>query len=120
MQPQVKIAPKKIGVQGPSMKKKAASPPAISFNAEERAELRKLSAMLPPTPRSSSSSDPTEIVVHAANYIQRLVATVHARVNTGSLPREVLATLPPAFSPAVVSRPSRRHHKKRRSVEKKR
>ncbi|CAI5449412.1 unnamed protein product [Caenorhabditis angaria] len=113
MHPTVSIAPKKIGMASTSSGiKKAKTTAQVRFNAEERAELKKLSAMLPPTPKST---DPSQVVFQAATYIQQLVATVQARVNNGTLPKEALDALPPAF--AKVRKSSK---KQRRSVEKKR
>ncbi|VDM58357.1 unnamed protein product [Angiostrongylus costaricensis] len=83
MQPKVKLTPRKIGVQGPSMRRK--EPTKMSqFSREELSELKRLSAMLPP--RAAKEQDPAQLVLNAANYIQQLVATVRARVNKGTLP----------------------------------
>uniref|UniRef100_A0A0K0DDI0 BHLH domain-containing protein n=1 Tax=Angiostrongylus cantonensis TaxID=6313 RepID=A0A0K0DDI0_ANGCA len=83
MQPKVKLTPRKIGVQGPSIRRK--EPTKMSqFSREELSELKRLSAMLPP--RAAKEQDPAQLVLNAANYIQQLVATVRARVNKGTLP----------------------------------
>uniref|UniRef100_A0A1I7WNJ9 BHLH domain-containing protein n=1 Tax=Heterorhabditis bacteriophora TaxID=37862 RepID=A0A1I7WNJ9_HETBA len=104
--PNAKIVPRKIGVQGPSIKKKGkfglfkilttscliyylltfiviVSSSSPSFTRDEMVELRRLSTMLPPAARGRDAAD---LVMHAASYIQQLVATVHARVNNGTLP----------------------------------
>ncbi|VDM79403.1 unnamed protein product [Strongylus vulgaris] len=112
MQPKVKLGPRKIGVQGPSFKKRE-SPKEPQFTADELAELKRLTALLPP--RAAKEQDPAQLVLNAANYIQQLVATVQARVHRGTLPVEALAALPPGSTrpPRVVT-----HKKKRRSIEK--
>ncbi|KIH57452.1 hypothetical protein ANCDUO_12357 [Ancylostoma duodenale] len=83
MQPKLKLGPRKIGVQGPSIRKRE-SPKEPQFTRDELAELKRLSAMLPP--RAAKEQDPAQLVLNAANYIQQLVATVQARVHKGTLP----------------------------------
>ncbi|KAL6739664.1 hypothetical protein Aduo_013095 [Ancylostoma duodenale] len=112
MQPKLKLGPRKIGVQGPSIRKRE-SPKEPQFTRDELAELKRLSAMLPP--RAAKEQDPAQLVLNAANYIQQLVATVQARVHKGTLPVEALAALPPgSVTPMRVSG----QKKKRRSIEK--
>ncbi|KAK6041212.1 hypothetical protein COOONC_21283 [Cooperia oncophora] len=113
MQPKVKLTPRKIGIQGPSIRKRE-STKRPEFTEDEKAELKRLSTMLPP--RAAKEQDPAQLVLNAANYIQQLVATVRARVHNGTLPIEALAVLP-AGSAVPSSRVSR---KKRRSIEKQR
>ncbi|CAJ0602563.1 unnamed protein product [Cylicocyclus nassatus] len=113
MQPKVKLGPRKIGVQGPSIKKRE-SPREPQFTPDEMAELKRLTALLPP--RAAKEQDPAQLVLNAANYIQQLVATVQARVHRGTLPVEALAALPPGSS--VRPTRSTTHRKKRRSIEK--
>ncbi|KAE9420961.1 hypothetical protein Angca_000255 [Angiostrongylus cantonensis] len=111
MQPKVKLTPRKIGVQGPSIRRK--EPTKMSqFSREELSELKRLSAMLPP--RAAKEQDPAQLVLNAANYIQQLVATVRARVNKGTLPIEALAVLPSDTTTPTRIVP----RKKRRSIEK--
>ncbi|KAJ1355519.1 hypothetical protein KIN20_012960 [Parelaphostrongylus tenuis] len=111
MQPKVKLTPRKIGVQGPSIRRK--EPAKVpQFSREELSELKRLSAMLPP--RAAKEQDPAQLVLNAANYIQQLVATVRARVNKGTLPVEALAVLPSGSTTTRRIAP----RKKRRSIEK--
>ncbi|VDL71689.1 unnamed protein product [Nippostrongylus brasiliensis] len=113
MQPKLKLTPRKIGIQGPSIRKRESTKRA-EFSDDEIAELKRLSTMLPP--RAAKEQDPAQLVLNAANYIQQLVATVRARVHNGTLPIEALAALPPGSSTS-----SRHvHRKKRRSIEKQR
>nr|CDJ82686.1 Hypothetical protein CBG13811 [Haemonchus contortus] len=113
MQPKVKLTPRKIGIQGPSIRKRGSTKPP-EFTEDEQAELNRLVMMLPP--RAAKERDPAQLVLNAANYIQQLVATVEARVQNGTLPVEALAVLPPG---STVSS-SRYIRKKRRSIEKQR
>ncbi|VDO61913.1 unnamed protein product [Heligmosomoides polygyrus] len=122
MQPKLKLTPRKIGVQGPSIKKRgymkfAESSKQPDFTKDEIAELKRLSVMLPP--RAGKEQDPAQLVLNAANYIQQLVATVRARVHNGTLPIGKYSKLfphkidyPPSFR--------RESRKKRRSIEKQR
>ncbi|CAB3410018.1 unnamed protein product [Caenorhabditis bovis] len=109
--PKIVNAPKKIGGAGPSKRRSPST--SLSLNAAERAELKKLTALLPSGPRSGDAS---KVVMQAATYIQQLAATVQARVKNGTLPAEMLQSLPPAFH----SVRSTRIQKKRKSIEKKR
>ncbi|CAI4228461.1 unnamed protein product [Auanema sp. JU1783] len=81
----------------------------------EQVELRRLSALLPAT---SATKNPADMLFNAVDYIQKLEATIIARVKSGSLPQEMLNSLPAA----TVSnhRQTTRRLKKRKSIEKKR
>ncbi|CAI2352254.1 unnamed protein product [Caenorhabditis sp. 36 PRJEB53466] len=126
MAPCPKIGPKKIAslVSASAVAKKSHGAPTSSeqhpsLNGEERAELRKLAAMLPSS--SPSNCDASDVVLRAATYIDQLVATVQARVKNGTLPVEALNNLPPAYVAARNRRTTTGANKKpRRSVEKKR
>ncbi|KJH52129.1 hypothetical protein DICVIV_01715 [Dictyocaulus viviparus] len=123
MQPKSKLTPRKIGVQGPSIRKKEPTK-TQQFSREELTELKRLSAILPP--RAGKEQDPAQLVLNAANYIQQLVATVRVRVNKGTLPigwscndlpsayhyYQALAALPQTSTSTRIPR------KKRRSIEK--
>ncbi|CAD5226498.1 unnamed protein product [Bursaphelenchus xylophilus] len=71
---------------------------------EERDELRRLAECLPMVMRANQKSDdPASIVFNAASYIDKLVATITAKVKSGSLPPEALENITPR--PAMPLRP---------------
>uniref|UniRef100_A0A1I7T1Q5 BHLH domain-containing protein n=1 Tax=Caenorhabditis tropicalis TaxID=1561998 RepID=A0A1I7T1Q5_9PELO len=123
MAPTQKVAPKRIQKSSSSGSIKKVHVPAPStptnLNTQERVELKKLEKMLPMSPRNS---DPTDVVLRAASYIDQLVATVQARVKNGTLPIEALDSLPPVYSASVKSsiRRMTSTKKTKRSMEKKR
>ncbi|KAF8375967.1 hypothetical protein PRIPAC_82396 [Pristionchus pacificus] len=105
-----------------------ASTAAAQFTREERDEMRRLSSMLPVAARTEKyEQDPSMLLNDTVCYINHLMATVHARVAAGSLPREVLAQLDPRYaasespssststSPATSPTPVRREKKRRSS-----
>ncbi|GMR48903.1 hypothetical protein PMAYCL1PPCAC_19098 [Pristionchus mayeri] len=108
-----------------------ASTAAAQFTREEREEMRRLSSMLPVPARTDKyEQDPSMLLNDTVCYINHLMATVHARVAAGSLPREVLAQLDPRLassvspssststSPATSPTPTRRQLKKKRRSSK--
>ncbi|KAF1755819.1 hypothetical protein GCK72_012269 [Caenorhabditis remanei] len=125
MAPTPKFGPKRIpSLSAASCSVKKVTVPSTStqqnLNGQERVELRKLEKMLPVSPKNS---DPTDVVLRAASYIDQLVATVQARVKNGTLPIEALDSLPPLYSTCIKSSIARHAvtgKKTKRNMEKKR
>ncbi|KAI1733064.1 hypothetical protein Ddc_01974 [Ditylenchus destructor] len=81
---------------------------------EERVEMRRLAQMLPPHMREANSDvDALQLINDATMYIEQLTATVAARIQNGSLPRESLAGLP-SFPYAKLSHTSLENRRRTR------